>query len=151
METKLDWSDIFIAKNLNRYRKARPTKEFWEEWRVNKDAIKAEGYSLYKENDKFHVFDWRDKVKATPEEYGAQEEAKLQIYKDEAIYIARGDGHLPEHILDEVVDEINGASDIDTIADIIDNKISIGGAWDMICQEAETLFFRLKTKSKNKK
>lgn len=82
----LKWSKPRLAKNRNWYRKAEPTEEFWEwyngenddpEYRKQqKDFLKQHGLSLYKEYDKFGLFDWNFKERGTQEEYEEQQESR---------------------------------------------------------------------------
>ena len=39
---------------------AAPTEEFWRAWRQNKEAVKAEGFSLRKYHDEWSVSYWSD-------------------------------------------------------------------------------------------
>ena len=79
---KLKWSKPRLAKNLNWYRKAEPTDEFWDwyngddkdpEYRKQqKEFLKKNGLSIYKEYDKWGLFDWNFKERGTKEEYQNQ-------------------------------------------------------------------------------
>ena len=94
---QLSWSSPAIAKNLNRFRKAEASDDFWGAWKEEKENIKNAGFSVYKEGNIFYVFDWSNKIKATQEEFDAQEkerEAKEQQkflrFKDSYINEIRG-------------------------------------------------------------
>lgn len=72
-ELGLTFGREFIAVNLNRYRMAEPTPEFWDFYKEHKEELKAEGFSVFKHPEiGFMVYDWRNKSKATQEELDAQ-------------------------------------------------------------------------------
>jgi hypothetical protein len=76
---ELNWSNYKIAKNLNYYREAFPDETFWELWKADKDTLKSQGFSVYKnDNGDFKVYDWSRKDKAPQEEYDKQEAIKEQ-------------------------------------------------------------------------
>lgn len=78
---KLKFSEEMIARNGNKYRVAKPTEEFWEEWRNNKDTLKAAGYSVFKNENGFLVYDWSNKRKATRSEELLQEQRIKEFNK----------------------------------------------------------------------
>lgn len=81
---KLKWSKPRLARNLNWYRKAEPTEEFWQWYngeeddpdyrQKQKEFLKQNGISIYKEYDNWGLFDWNFKEKGTQEEYDQQQE-----------------------------------------------------------------------------
>ena len=83
---KLQWSKPRLAKNLNWYRKAEPTDIFWEWYngeddnpeyrRKQKEFLKQNGVSIYKEFDKFGLFDWNFEESGTQEEYDKQQKER---------------------------------------------------------------------------
>ena len=94
---KLKWSKPRLAKNLNRYRKAAPTEEFWSwyngesddpEYRKKQNAfLKQNGLSIYKEYGQFGLFDWNFDEKGTQEDYDKQqkereEEIRSKLYSE---------------------------------------------------------------------
>jgi hypothetical protein len=83
---KLNWSAYKIAKNLNFYRYAEPTEQFWENWKTSKDLLKSEGISVRKEDSgKFLVYDWSRQDKAPMSNYITQEankERKKKIWEE---------------------------------------------------------------------
>lgn len=90
---KLKWSKPRLAKNLNWYRKAEPTDEFWDwyngpddkdkDYRKNqKEFLKKNGLSLYKEYGHFGLFDWNFKERGTKDDYKKQEKERDKILLD---------------------------------------------------------------------
>jgi hypothetical protein len=72
----------FIAKNLNRYRMATPTPEFWDYYKEHKEDLKSAGFSVYKHTELgFMVYDWRSKEKATQADFDAQEKEREEYEK----------------------------------------------------------------------
>ena len=52
----LDFGErVEIRKGKAYVREAAPTEEFWRAWRQNKEAVKAEGFSLRKYQDEWAV------------------------------------------------------------------------------------------------
>ena len=83
----LNFGDIQIAKNNNKYKKAEATEAFWDAWKTNKEELKK-SYSVYRENGVFYVFDWSFGV-ATEEEIAAKKEGDLKELKDAVIELGR--------------------------------------------------------------
>lgn len=73
-----------IAKNLNYYRRAIPPEGFWEFYKIYKEEMKAEGFSVYKLDGKFYVYDWTEQGKANRLDYENQELGKLDKLKKAA-------------------------------------------------------------------
>ena len=60
---ELDFGDIQrveTRKGTEYVREAAPTQQFWKAWRQNKEAVKAEGFSLRKFHDEWAVGFWSD-------------------------------------------------------------------------------------------
>lgn len=82
----LKWSKPRLAKNCNWYRKCEPTPEFWDWYngedddpdyrKKQKEFLKQHGISIYKEYDKWGLFDWNCKERGTKEEYAEQQKSR---------------------------------------------------------------------------
>jgi hypothetical protein len=115
MEKKLEdlglkFGREFIAKNLNRYRMAEPTEDFWDFYKENKAELKAAGFSVYKHADLgFMVYDWRKTEKATQAEFDAQEKEREEYENQRLRFAIELLHHDVEEraAADEAVGEIN--------------------------------------------
>lgn len=83
-ELGINFGRKHIAKNGSFFRVARPTEAFWEYYRDHKDEVKAQGYSVYKdEKYGFCVYDWTETRKATPEEIEKYNKEKADYEKEQ--------------------------------------------------------------------
>lgn len=76
----LDWSkpkNVQTKYGEKVLRKTSPTEDFWQLWRASKSELKAEGYSLSKQDGKWEVCHWG----ALPKEVLEEREANRELSK----------------------------------------------------------------------
>jgi hypothetical protein len=149
---KLEWSEQKIAKNLNYYKMAKPTEEFWTAWKTNKEELKSTGISVFKgEDGQFNVFDWSCKDKATQAEYDEQQriaELKKSIYesidtteyyRQACISAIQSDDHIRTKVAKELISCIRASSNTDDMYDyLLEEANDIETMWGYITQEAKS-------------
>lgn len=82
-----------VAKNLSYFRRSVCTEAFWDYYKEHKQELKDNGYSVYKLNDKFYLYNWTCKDKATQHEYDQQEEKKFNLLLNEYLLLAEDAGN----------------------------------------------------------
>lgn len=74
-----------IARNGNVFFRSLPSEEFWTYYKEHKEELKENGYSVYKLNGTFYVYDWTSTEKHTYEEYLAEQERIRNQWLERAI------------------------------------------------------------------
>lgn len=142
----LKFGEKLIAKNLNTYRMARPTEEFWTEWKSNKSKMKTDGYSVFKRGGKFFVALY-DGGKATFADYVDQEKAAFAAVKKELEqYLFGFNGIAPESDLEESIRIVRTALDrydFEALDGLLNN-------WNRVVEDAENAVFDEYFNKKNK-
>lgn len=124
----LKWSKPQLAKNLNWYRKAEPTEEFWDWYNGEKPGdktkrkkfLKEHNITVFKEYGLFGVFDWNFSDKGTEKEYDEQnkrKEKELLPILYEALLAQIQKGTAKEYELDKrELDSCKGLEDMEDFA-----------------------------------
>lgn len=136
-QINLKFGSVQIARNLNTYRMARPTEEFWSAWKTDKAELKSAGYSVFKRGEEFFVALY-DGGKGTATDYLNQQEANFSAVKKEiAAEILGYDGRAYESDIDEalrIVDSAQTMSDFEELDGLLCN-------WQRVVEEAEDAVF----------
>ena len=133
----LKFGKKLIAKNLNTYRMAKPSEEFWVAWKSNKTEMKTAGYSVFKHGKEFFVALY-DGGKAVFADYVDQEKATFAAVKKELEqYLLGFDGIAPESDLEESVRIVRTALDrydFEALDGLLNN-------WSRVVEDAENAVF----------
>lgn len=74
-----------IAKNGNVFKRSLPTESFWNYYKDHKDELKEAGYSVYKLDEQFYIYDWTSTEKYSYDDYIKFEAEKNQKWSERAI------------------------------------------------------------------
>ena len=133
----LKFGEKLISKNLDTYRMAKPTEEFWAAWKSNKAEMKTAGYSVFKRGKKFFVALY-DGGKATFADYVDQDKATFAAVKKELEqYLFGFDGIAPESDLEESIRIVRTALDrydFEALDGLLNN-------WSRVVEDAENAVF----------
>lgn len=140
MTTQLNLGKKQIARNLNNYRMACPTEEFWAEWRSNKEQLKSEGVSVFKKGSEFYVAIY-DGSMSTQEELDKQNADNFAEVKSGLISrIWDISEHAYEKDIDEAIEIIESA---ESFADFDSLRYLIDGVNYMLAEVQDDIFQNL--------
>lgn len=137
MKTQLKLGKKQIARNLNNYRMAEPTEEFWAEWKENKTALKAEGVSVFKRGEDFYIAVY-DGTKSTIKEYEQQQSNNFKELKRVFIGEIAGCEHAYQRDIDDAINIIERAMNYESFEPL---RYLLSNL-DYILAEVEDICFR---------
>lgn len=137
MKTQLNLGKNQIARNLNNYRMAKPTEDFWTEWNSNKEQLKSEGVSVFKRGTEFYVAIY-DGTKSTQEELDKQNADNFAEVKSGLLSkIFDISEHAYEKDINEAVEIVENAT---SFADFDNLKYLIDGVDYMLAEVQDDIF-----------
>ena len=92
-ELGIEFGKKEVSKNLSYFRRSVCTEDFWNYYKLHKQELKDNGYSVYKFNGIFYLYDWTCKDKATQQEYDQQEAKRFNLLLNEYLLLAEDAGN----------------------------------------------------------
>ena len=136
-ELGIEFGKKEVSKNLSYFRRSVCTEAFWDYYKQHKQELKDNGYSVYKLNNKFYLYDWTCKDKATQQEYDQQEEKRFNLLLNEYLLLAEDAGNDIDYSWIKNIDDLRQSINEEAVnPDVFwDNLVINTSAYDIEYEE----------------